>query len=70
MGVAVELYVGGVGVIRGYLNRAELTAKRFVRNPFKDDPNVRMYRTGDLGRWPADGNIECLGRNDFQVNVK
>ncbi|MEB0259906.1 non-ribosomal peptide synthetase, partial [Undibacterium sp. 5I1] len=57
-------------VARGYLNRPELTAERFVTDPFSTDPQARMYKTGDLGRWLADGNIEYLGRNDFQVKLR
>ncbi|HXR19560.1 MAG TPA: amino acid adenylation domain-containing protein, partial [Steroidobacteraceae bacterium] len=67
IGVAGEIHIGGAGVGRGYLNRAELTAERFVADPFSSVPQSRMYRTGDLGRWRSDGNIEFLGRNDFQV---
>ncbi|NIF67548.1 amino acid adenylation domain-containing protein, partial [Burkholderia sp. Cy-647] len=70
IGVAGELAIGGAGVARGYLHRAELTAERFVTDPFSEDPQARMYRSGDLGRWLADGSIEYLGRNDDQVKIR
>ena len=69
-GVAGELHIGGLGVARGYLNRPELTAERFIRDPFQSAPQARLYKTGDLGRWLPDGSIEYLGRNDFQVKIR
>ena len=67
---AGEIYIGGAGVARGYLNRPELTAERFVADPFAEAPDARMYKTGDLGRYLPDGTIEFLGRNDFQVKIR
>jgi len=70
IGAVGELYIGGVGVARGYLNRAELTAERFLDDPYGTASGARMYRTGDLARWCENGSLEYLGRNDDQVKIR
>ncbi|OTA15176.1 Amino acid adenylation [Xenorhabdus vietnamensis] len=70
LGVGGEIHIGGAGVARGYLNRPDLTAEKFVSDPFSRQPDARMYKTGDLGRWLPNGMIEYLGRNDFQVKIR
>ncbi len=70
MGAAGEMYVGGAGVARGYLNRPELTAERFLHDPFAGKPEARMYKTGDLARYLPNGNLAFLGRNDDQVKIR
>ena len=70
IGVPGELLIGGVALARGYLDRPELTAERFIPHPFSERPGARLYRTGDLGRYRAGGNLEFLGRLDHQVKLR
>ncbi|MDJ0574306.1 MAG: amino acid adenylation domain-containing protein [Xenococcaceae cyanobacterium MO_234.B1] len=70
IGESGELHIGGVGVGRGYLNRPELTAQKFIDNPFSDRAGSRLYKTGDLARYLPDGNIEYIGRIDHQVKIR
>ncbi|MGO4774863.1 amino acid adenylation domain-containing protein, partial [Lysobacter sp. 2RAB21] len=69
-GVSGEIHIAGAGVTRGYHNRAELTAERFLRDPFADDAQARMYKSGDIGRWLPGGVIDYQGRNDDQVKIR
>ncbi len=70
IGVVGELYIGGNGLARGYLNRPDLTAQRFISNPFKPNSGERIYKTGDLVRYRGDRNLEFLGRLDEQVKIR
>ena len=70
VGVTGEIYLGGAGVSRGYLNRPELTDEKFIADPFSGHDGARLYRTGDLGRWLPDGNIQYHGRSDDQVKIR
>src|SRR5262249_41120143 len=70
IGVPGEIHVGGEGLARGYLHNPELTAKKFIPDPFGSDPDGRLYATGDRGRFLADGNVEFLGRVDNQVKIR
>ena len=70
IGVRGELHIGGVGVARGYLNHPELTAQKFIADPFCSAPGAKLYKTGDLARYLPNGDIEFLGRNDYQVKIR
>jgi amino acid adenylation domain-containing protein len=70
IGVPGELHIGGIGLARGYHNRPELTAEKFIPNPFSNEAGARLYKTGDLARYLPDGNIEYLGRLDNQVKIR
>jgi len=70
IGIPGELYLGGIQVGRGYMNRPELTAEKFIPDPFSKEKGARLYKTGDLCRYLPDGNIEYIGRTDFQVKIR
>jgi amino acid adenylation domain-containing protein/FkbH-like protein len=70
IGVSGEIHIGGLGVARGYWNKPELTAERFIPDPYSVDSSSRMYKTGDLARWQENGTIEYLGRNDHQIKLR
>ena len=70
LGLPGEIWIGGDGVATGYHRRPELTAARFVTDPYSVEPDARMYRTGDLGRWGADGRLYHMGRLDRQVKIR
>jgi non-ribosomal peptide synthetase component F len=70
IGISGELHIGGDGLARGYLNRPELTAEKFISNPYSSEPSSRLYKTGDLARYLPNGNIEFLGRIDHQVKLR
>ena len=70
VGVIGDLYIGGNGITQGYLNRPELTAERFIQNPFSENSDDKLYKTGDLAKYRADGIIDFLGRADYQIKIR
>ena len=70
IGTPGELYIGGIGLAKGYLNRPELNAEKFIPHPWSDKPGERLYRTGDLVRFLPDGQVDFLGRVDFQIKIR
>jgi amino acid adenylation domain-containing protein len=70
IGIPGEIYIGGIGLAKGYLNRPELTSEKFISNPFDQSKSTRLYKTGDIARYLPDGNIEFIGRSDYQVKIR
>jgi amino acid adenylation domain-containing protein len=70
IGVVGEIYIGGPGVARGYIGAPELTGERFIPDPFSAQPDARLYKTGDLAKWLPEGNLEFIGRTDFQIKIR
>jgi len=70
IGTTGELYIGGIGLAKGYLNRPELTAEKFITNPFSPESGARLYKTGDLARYQPDGQIMFMGRSDYQIKIR
>ncbi|MCP3933659.1 MAG: amino acid adenylation domain-containing protein [Bacteroidetes bacterium] len=70
VGVPGELHIGGVQVAKGYLNQPQLTKEKFIKDPFAGNQNARLYKTGDMGKFRSDGNIEYIGRTDFQIKIR
>jgi acyl carrier protein len=68
--IELQQHVGGVGLAKGYLNRPELTAEKFIPHPFSDEPGARLYKTGDLAHYLPNGQIAFLGRSDHQVKIR